>query len=264
MGILMATLGLALAAGGETAALLAGATVFVVHHTLAKAALFLGLGARRDRPGGVLVFPAFVFLSLSLAGLALTGGALGKLWIETAAAELPGPAAAAFAMALPATSVATGLLMARFLWLTRRAPATARGPGWPAPALAVGTLALPWAMALAGHPHPIELGFGLGHVWKTLWPVLLAIALALAIGAAGRGHPGWRRLAVAPGDIGARLLRADPAAMVARLGAVPAPQLRLPALPDAGRADLRLRPLAVYGSIYLALLLSLILLAGVV
>lgn len=266
MGILMAALGLAMAAGGDTTALSRGAMLFAAHHLLAKAALFLGLGARRDRSGGFLVYPALVFLSLSLAGLALSGGALGKLAIETAALDRTGPEAALLATLLPFTSVATALVMARFLWLTRRASPMAEGPAWPAPTLAAAALVVPWLLVLQHHPHPVELAFGPSHLWQTLWPVALGAILAAAIGAVARGHPGWRRLAVRPGDIGAWLLDFRPSRL--ELPAIvwrwPA---RLPALPrlrlaTVAVADLLLRPLAVYGAVYLALLLSLIVLAG--
>ncbi len=263
MGILMAALGLALATGAETAGLAAGAAVLVAHHALAKSALFLGLGARRDGPGGALVLPALVLLALSLAGLTATGGALGKLWVETLALDMAGPAAGLFATLLPLTSVATGLYMARFLWLARRAPATARGPGGPAAALALAAVALPWAMAWSGHPHPLELAFAPKHVWQTLWPVALAAGIAAAAAAVHR-QADRMRPAVPPGDIGARLLRvrpgaqlARPAALVDRLGT------RGRRLPDIAAADRRLQPLAVYGSVYLALLLVLMLMAEV-
>ena len=114
----------------------------------------------------------------------------------------------------------------------------------------------------------MELAFGPSHLWQTLWPVALAAILAAAVGALAQGYPGWRRLAVRPGDIGAWLLdiRSPGLGLPAIRRRWPA---RLPALPrlrvaTVAVADLRLRPLAVYGAIYLALLLSLIVLAGLV
>lgn len=256
MGILLAALGLALSADGSEArhALAGAALLFAVHHTLAKSALFLGLGAERRRPGGSLVFPALVVLSLSLTGLALTGGALGKLWIEEGAAALETDRAALLATLLPATSVATTLLMARFLWLTRHPPHGARGPAWTVPALTVAALAGPWALLVARHPEPAKLALGTSHLWHTAWPVGLGIALAVAIGFAARGRR--RRIAVAPGDIGAPLLR-----LSGRAWAVPSLRLPVPGAPDLSwlatlpAADLRLRPLAVYGSVLLLLFL---------
>jgi len=152
MGLVTVLAGLALPAGAATAAAVAAIAVFVMHHGLAKAALFLGVGllgavaGRRRR---------WVWIGLWLPALALaaapgTSGVLAKAALDRAADAAQ--AGVAIGALLYLTSVASALLMLRLLWLTRRTPVpepgsapVARGrPEIPWVLLLVGVLVLPW------------------------------------------------------------------------------------------------------------------------
>ena len=143
MGLVTVLAGLALPAGAASAAAVAAIAVFVMHHGLAKAALFLGVGllgasvGRRRR---------WVWIGLWLPALALaaapgTSGVLAKAALDFAA-----EAGVAISVPLYLTSVASALLMLRFLWLTRRTPVPEPG----ATPVARGYPEIPWALLLAG------------------------------------------------------------------------------------------------------------------
>lgn len=91
--------------------------LFTVHHGLAKAALFLGFGvvdrAQAWRYYGLLVLPALI-----LVGVPLTSGALAKTAFETTLQPAPDQWAAVLYPFLTASSIATALLMIRFLYIT--------------------------------------------------------------------------------------------------------------------------------------------------
>jgi formate hydrogenlyase subunit 3/multisubunit Na+/H+ antiporter MnhD subunit len=92
--------------------------LFMVHHGLAKAALFLGFGvvdrAQSWRYYGLLVLPA-----LSLVGAPLTSGALAKTAFEASLQPAPAQWATVLYHFLTASSIATALLMVRFLYITK-------------------------------------------------------------------------------------------------------------------------------------------------
>lgn len=191
MGLLAAVIGAGMTAA-QADATAAAATLFALHHGLAKGALFLcvGLlatGTPRFRRA-VLLLAAV--LGAALAGLPLTGGALAKL-----AAKGPvGEGAAALLVATAA--VGTMLLMLRFLYLARRevretppAPVSAAMTAAFA-AASLAALVVPWLLfpGLAGQ------GFGYafagGTLWAGLWPIIAALVLA-ALAVRVRMPTGW-------------------------------------------------------------------------
>lgn len=209
MGVLTAALGLALAEPAAAAPLTAAVTLYAAHHGLAKGGLFLGLELRRR--GVPWTLPGLALLALALAGAPLTGGAAAKAVLKEA---LP-PDWSGLVLVLALGSVATTLLMARFLWLVRR-PATARRP---APPLAGSA----WATLL-----------GLVALFPLLagnWGISLSAAGALSLGlalaalalwaSAGRSLP--QAMRPPPGDLPELALRA--------LVRLPAPRLARPRLP---------------------------------
>lgn len=161
--------------------------LFAFHHAVTKGALFLSVQADRDGPGGRWVFPAQVVLSLSIAGFALTGGGLVKLWLDKAAAGLPNdvgdPWLTVAGLLLPLAAVASALLMARFLWLVRpgTAPAVSHlTPAAPVLVLTVVALVGPWVVAALTHRAPLDT-LAPAALWKTAWPVLVGGTVALAV-----------------------------------------------------------------------------------
>ena len=183
MGLATILAGLALQPGGAPPAVLAAIAIFVLHHALSKAALFLGVGllhGAAERPRrwiwGTLWLPA-----LALAAAPGTSGALAKSAMDLAiAGTAPAPC---LAPGLHVTGFVTMLLMLRLMWLTRPVATAAHAPhagdaaswrGWPLVLLAVA--ALPWVVfadsaAAASSLRPAALG-------TAALPVLLALALA--------------------------------------------------------------------------------------
>ncbi|MEE4376764.1 MAG: complex I subunit 5 family protein [Candidatus Competibacteraceae bacterium] len=115
MGLITALLGIALAIPDVWPMLLIVILLFSVHHGLAKGALFLGVGISTTGPrwtGWALALPALV-----LVGAPLTSGALIKPFFKEAALNAPGNWSQWMPWLLTLSSIATGLLMVRFLVL---------------------------------------------------------------------------------------------------------------------------------------------------
>ncbi len=199
-------------AAGAAIALLA------IHHGLAKALLFLGVGLlTRVR----LTFARFVWIALWLPALALaaapgTSGALAKSAMAIALTEGP-PAAATF---LALSSFATMLLMLHFLRRARPHTVQADAPSSPSavmqmlPAwglLLLALLALPWWMGR--DTVAAERALAPAAMTEAIAPLLAALLLApllsratgrmskpvtlrLPLAAACAVQRGWRSLAV--------------------------------------------------------------------
>ncbi|TVP90576.1 MAG: hypothetical protein EA347_02910, partial [Thioalkalivibrio sp.] len=187
MGLVTVLAGLALPAGAASAAAIAAIAVFVMHHGLAKAALFLGVGllgasaGRRRR---------WVWIGLWLPALALaaapgTSGVLAKAALDLAAGAAE--AGSAISALLYLTSVASALLMLRLLWLTRRVPVPepgaaplARGyPEIPWVLLLAGVLVLPW-LSLRDTPM-VAAAASVSEQLGAFVPIVVALLIALAV-----------------------------------------------------------------------------------
>ena len=183
MGLVMGVMGVALADGVPAAAVLPAVALFALHHGLAKGALFLGAGLARDcggawRWGLVAVLAA---LALSVAGLPLTAGALVKSAIKE-------PAGALGAMLIGLSSLTSGLILARFIFVL---PDCEHGPRpallmvLPVLALAGAALWLPWVLYTGiGATAPLAVEDALSLIGSA-WP--LGLALLLSVVAFGVG-----------------------------------------------------------------------------
>ncbi|WP_304639480.1 complex I subunit 5 family protein [Pseudomonas sp.] len=179
MGFLVVVLALVWEVGAAAETL---PTYYVVHHGLAKGALFLGAGmalhGRLTRPYWYLLFvPA-----LALAGLPLTTGAAAKSAIKTA---LQASAYEELLMLLIMGALGTMLVLLRALWLMRPAGAESppvippAGQGIPLVVLCLMPVILPWAW-----PELRELlwkSLGPGASWSLIWPILLASGVAVTV-----------------------------------------------------------------------------------
>jgi hydrogenase-4 component B len=94
-------------------------TLYAAHHALVKSGLFLGLGLHDLDPARPLVRAGLILLALALAGAPLTSGALAKYVVKPV---LVSPGWIWLDLALMLATVATALLMARFVWLIWPAP----------------------------------------------------------------------------------------------------------------------------------------------
>ena len=179
MGVIAAVIGVALAAGDADAP--SDVAFYAANHVLVKGALFLAVGVaaatdfRRD--GLVLILTAVI--ALSLAGLPFTGGALAKLAVK-------GPLGDGVATSLANVSAAgSALLMLHFL--TRLGPTGAQDEQMEAPAsivrlwpaVAIGAIFIPWLL----YPAVGNLAgaVSMSKLWDGLWPLMIGVALALAL-----------------------------------------------------------------------------------
>lgn len=165
--------------------------LYGVHHGLAKAALFLGVGwivtvAPRWRRAAQLCIG---LAALSIAGLPFTGGGLVKL---AAKGVLPAP----FDTIMSWSAITTAMLLAWFLYrLDTHAAAAgeqqashsarARPRAWvaccrhaPVPLLLVAATALSWLGWPQASQHPYAYLLRWDNVWSLLWPVLVGVLLA--------------------------------------------------------------------------------------
>jgi NADH:ubiquinone oxidoreductase subunit 5 (subunit L)/multisubunit Na+/H+ antiporter MnhA subunit len=193
MGLITAGLGFGLARPEWSDAALVAVLLYVVHHAIAKASLFLAVGvATHAGPRlAVLVTIGAALPALSLAGAPLTSGALAKTLLKMPLLEsdAAGPILVGL---LSLAAVGTTLLMLRFLVLLRAsARAASAGPQW--------GLLWPWTLLLVAGPVLALLPWpavGATQV-DLLTPAKLALAIAplltgLLLGALG---PAWLRRA---------------------------------------------------------------------
>ncbi|NVZ08432.1 NADH/ubiquinone/plastoquinone (complex I) [Allochromatium humboldtianum] len=202
-GLFVLLLGLLLLEPALTPVGVGALTLYAAHHALVKSGLFLGLGLRDLDPARPLVRAGLILLALALAGAPLTSGALAKY---VAKPVLLSPGWIWLDLALMLATVATALLMARFVWLIWPAPGVVKSaptvsdfqepqtPIAPRSVFPIWSLAA-WILLLglvAGFP------FVLGE--PSAWPTnagamlvagLIAAPLALAIRhrAPGSGRP---------------------------------------------------------------------------
>lgn len=217
MGVMTMAVGLGLAFPGEWPLLAAALLVYVVHHGLVKGGLFLGAGLALHelRPAAArLVAVALALGALALAGGPLTGGLVAKLSLKHAAGLLAAPWGATLPWLLSLSSVFTALLMLRFLQLawprtSEAAEPLPRGTWLPWLALLVAWWAGPWLLA---EPATRVAALGPYASWSASWPVLLALALALAAARLRRAGRLPALPSVPPGDAGIPLERGVTAA----------------------------------------------------
>lgn len=175
LGLITLAVGLALVDPERSAIHVTVALLFAVHHGLAKGALFLGVDLIQAAPrlGRVLLWiPA-----ASVAGLPLTSGALAKATLK---GELPADSLAWLNPLLWAASVATTLLLVRFLILLRPPThaATDHGGRTPWLVLLAGSLSVPWLLAFSQQPAWSSRPFLNPYFLDTLMPVVVGGAIA--------------------------------------------------------------------------------------
>ncbi|MCC5886029.1 MAG: hypothetical protein JJT88_06295, partial [Gammaproteobacteria bacterium] len=238
LGLLLVLFAAASVGELERALLLPIIGIWVLHHGLNKAALFLATVCAPTLTRWRLLLLALP--ALALAGLPLTSGGLAKGLAKEglALAALPDWIQAAFGL----SSITTTLLLWHLLHRLHQDGGEARAhPAWVA--LTLIALPVPWLWAasqgLASAP-------SLAAVWDGLWPLLLASAIALSWHRFGWRLPDGSDLVTVTGLRSLALPRA-------RLSGLPATWN--PRLPRAGTNLLRLeRSLAVVPVVGLGLL----------
>ncbi len=126
MGYLTVMVGVGLLAPALWPAALAALLAYVIHHGLAKGALFLGVGAAAAGPRS-LVLLGLALPAVSLAGASLTSGASAKAALSGVLSAASLPASQSLGALLWVAALGTALLMGRFLVVVF----ARRGPGHP-------------------------------------------------------------------------------------------------------------------------------------
>ena len=194
MGYLTLAVGAGLRAPELWPLLLPAVGFYALHHALAKGALFLGVGVARAHGGRAWVLAGLALPALALAGAPFLSGMLAKSLLKPGLAG-QGEFLAALPLLLDLAAVGTALLMARLLVLLAAAKPGHGGSGLVVPwlVLVLAGGAVPWWLA---PPGALDAFADLPAVTAALWPVALALALALVAQRAG-----WRAPSLPPGDI---------------------------------------------------------------
>ncbi len=142
MGFMTVAIGVGLAVPDAVPLVMTAIMFYAIHHSLAKGALFLGVGVLKDAGGTgfqrLLLFAGLLFPALSLSCAPLTSGALAKLTLKNLLYTTTMPWLAVF---ISLASVGTTLIMGRFLYLMwKNAGKTKSSPRF--------GLWLPWTLLL--------------------------------------------------------------------------------------------------------------------
>jgi formate hydrogenlyase subunit 3/multisubunit Na+/H+ antiporter MnhD subunit len=186
MGYMAVAVGAALIVPAVAGAAVLAATIYAVHHGLAKAALFLAVGlAGGDARTRRRVMLISALPALALAGAPLTSGALAKGVLKTGIADLPAAWPLVLDTLLTLAAVGTTLIMARFLAVLRppAEPHGARGvlyASWLAIVAlsAAGALWLPLAFR---PPDGLDLPGPFYGIARAFWPVALGALMAAGV-----------------------------------------------------------------------------------
>jgi len=187
MGFLTLGVGAALLAPSSAAAIHTAVLFYAVHHGLAKASLFLGVGVAgaTGTSGRRWVVAGLILPALALAGAPWTSGALAKATLKSAIGATAAPWPAVFDLLLPLAATGTTLLLARFLVLV-----------WPKPSaqgqLTVGLVA-PWAMLVALAATTFVWWPGAGAVSLLVSPVYVLTAAGPVVAGALAAGIVWSR-----------------------------------------------------------------------
>ncbi|WP_455210408.1 complex I subunit 5 family protein, partial [Kaarinaea lacus] len=157
--------------------------IYALHHALAKGALFFATGVKKAR--GPLSYYwhclALVLPALAIAGAPLTTGALAKSAFKSAVIAVPEPWAMWFAILLPLSSIATSLLMIRFVRLvwpvraevTNHANLAVAGQAILIASVAVGA----WLFAGVKGFDSLAAAMKIANLWASTWPIVVAVVM---------------------------------------------------------------------------------------
>jgi len=187
MGIITIAVGLGLGAPVAYPLILIVITLYAIHHGLNKGALFLGVAVIAACHGRLRqwVWWALWIPALALAGAPLTTGMLVKIMLKAQVTIAPEHWVTLLPLLLSISSIATTLLVGRFLFLLANPKqstaqhVTASGLILPWALLIITAIVLPWWFA-----PPLSTALSLTVIISSLWPVLLAgvlIAITLWI-----------------------------------------------------------------------------------
>lgn len=207
MGVMAAALGLALIAPDAWPGVLAAVLILAAHHAFAKGALFLSTGipmpGRHRVPARALFLTGVLLPALALAGAPFTTGIIAKTALKESLSFLPAGEGPAMEAMLLLSSIASSVIMARFVivMLRTESPRAGDRQAWPG-------LVLPWAALVALAPAVLlmlhwessaVLNPSLQSVVASVYPIM-AGALAYAVMAMLARRTAFR-ISVPPGDL---------------------------------------------------------------
>lgn len=188
-GLMTVGIGAGLSSPDAWPVAVAAVSVYLVHHGVAKAALFFADDLRMSLGGHKLLLGLTTIPALALAGLPLTSGAVAKIGLKGAVALAPAGWAHAMEWLLPLAAFGTTVLMARYLQAAF-APRAAqeRDVKMVRERLAafIGALAavasVVWLMPVDLVGHTTGKVFDPHYLWILAWPVAAGIAVAAVVG----------------------------------------------------------------------------------
>ena len=208
MGIMTIGVGLGLAAPDSWPLLSSAILIYALHHGLAKGALFLGVGIAAIPPASKqqrrLLCAGLLLPALSLAAAPLTGGMIAKNLLKVGVMSAASPWKDWLPIVLSWGSVATTLLMARFLTLVwprhtgaseARTVPKAMWLSWGV--LLIVVALLPWFIPYAGSSDQWSVGAMFGALLPVAVGGGIAVCARLAV---GHSWIKWS-LRIPPGDV---------------------------------------------------------------
>jgi len=190
MGLITIALGLGLRNADLWPAAMGAVLLYALHHSLAKGALFLGVGVAAAMPSAsgprALVRIGLLVPALALAGVPLTSGSVAKTALKGVAEAASTGWAGALEILLPLTAVGTTVIMSRFLFLVWR-PKEDRGHQlppkmmltWAALVVLSGVAIWIWPSWLNASIVSKALEFP--KMWALVWPVLVGGTLTVLV-----------------------------------------------------------------------------------
>lgn len=208
MGIMTIGIGLGLVAPDSWPLLLSAILIYALHHGLAKGALFLGVGMAAAPPVSKgqrrMLMAGLLLPALALAGAPLTSGMIAKHLLKVQVTSVMSPWGDWLQILLPWSTVATAMLMGRFLYLVWPRHEAATGavskPGtmwWPWIALLAAVVLSLWLIPFL----ELKAPWSMKVMISALWPAALGGGLAAIVWLAARGRRIHHLPRVPPGDI---------------------------------------------------------------
>lgn len=208
MGIMTVAVGLGLAEPSRWAFILVAILIYALQHGLAKGALFLGVGMVAKPPVSrwqhYLLIVGLLLPALSLAGAPLTSGMIAKHLLNVQLASATSPWGEWIQIMMPWSSVATSLLMVRFLTLVWPRYDVKSGTGLTPGIMWLSWLVLPVVVVLSPRFIPfsdLKDPWSIKVMVSALWPVALGGSLAAIVCWAFKHRRVQHRLSIPSGDI---------------------------------------------------------------